>query len=780
MPAAARALTNSTRPVARLRGLLGQTGPRPQQFSRKHPASILQVEVRGEWQTPEMATWRRVKRGQNGADDTLEVTIPALHAAAEHAGHFRYLYNQFHPNNRVRLLAPWGGEDDRILFQGYPQMTSLSWSPDRSSISITCLSEGQDLLRTSSRSQIVGRVMRKNPEGEWDSAAPKIAEVERFDVVFNAGGKPNRTAEAYRFGAYEGEPGGEGGDEDNRPELYLFTIDGAADAEFWTYVQALRYVAYFYIKGAGLPISVEEFLADTEAENDDPPHPNVLDPFNRRITAHCPEVSIQSLNAEEAIAVLCKRAGLHYHIPVRSVETESLVGARFMLRVHATVNNINETQDGVVKLRYMREGRAHDLPREAPYRDHTGRDAQAVAEANKAIQANITIDPRAYNLIIGRGGPILYEVRVLLRPGWAPHEYLDNLENASEAEQQAALDFWADQFEDEFDEDGVPTSIYHGKHPDNGPVADVFRRWIFPDSTDYMGAGLARSLYDADWYSPFYAPSNPSMGLVYADSSRGAGLSLGIVKNWVPVARPFRNTIGRVDLATSDTSPIVCVNFGPIDGPGVALSASGWVRRADVEIDSEKAAIRFRVDNLLTGLPFLAQPDNASDLGLTAIARYIKGQFYVSITCTIEGDDRMYATAYRRNPSVSRRRTQVMDYGFNRYLQRFRCNGDGLVSNADETDPVYRDQNDAMKLQRCVERDLENLSGDTVSGNPEIFWLDQTYWVGDSFSGIDGLAIPFFNFPSIERIEYVNAGQGSYRTVLALSDMRDSPEIDSE
>ena len=38
----------------------------------------------------------------------------------------------------------------------------------------------------------------------------------------------------------------------------------------------------------------------------------------------------------------------------------------------------------------------------------------------------------------------------------------------------------------------------------------------------------------------------------------------------------------------------------------------------------------------------------------------------------------------------------------------------------------------------------------------------------------------FFNYPSIERVEFVNAGQGSYRTVLTLSDMRDSPEIDSE
>lgn len=787
MPPAVRSLTNTARITGTLRGVLPQAGPVPQHFSRKHPAAILQVEDCEEWQTPEMAKWRRVKRGQDGADDTLEVSIPALHAAGGTASHFRRLYNIFHPNNRVRLLAPWGGEDDRILFQGYPQVTTLSWSKDGSSMSITCLSQGQDLLRTSSRSQILGRAMRQNPAGEWNSAAPLIQQVERFDTVFNQGGQPNRTAEAYRFGAYDGPPGGEGSDEDNRPEIYLFTVDNDPDAEFWTYVQALRYVAYLYIRLAGLPISVGEFLADTKAENDDLPCPNVLDPFSRRITAHCPDVSVQSLNADEAIATLCGRAGLHYHIPIRSTGSEGSVTAQFYLRVHATVGNINETKDGAVKTRYMREGKAHDLPREAPYRDHTGRDAQAVAEANRPVQANITIDPRAYNYVIGRGGPITYEVTLLLRPGWAAHPYLDlhiaapgESQQEHEARQKAALDFWVGEFEDEYDENGLPNSRYHGQHADNHTVAEVFRLWVFPDVTDYVNLYSPRRHYDEDWYTPFLDRNNPRAGLVYAHSTRGGGLTISNVRNWVPAARPFRNTIGRTDLATSIISPIVHVNFGPIDGPDVALTASGWVRRDDVEIDTERAAIRFKADNLLFGAPFLAQPDNPDDRNLTAIARYITGQFYVSITCTIEADERMRESAYRRRPSVSRRRTQVMDYGLNRYLDRRQTAGSRLFDNYTETDPAFQDRNDSEALRLQVRRDLEHLSGDTVSGTPEIFWFDQTYWVGDSFSGIAGLGIPFFNYPSIERIEYVNAGQGSYRTVLALSDMRDSPEIDSE
>ena len=774
--------------------LLSAVGPGPQTFSRKHPDPLLQIEgLHGEWEAVEVAEWRRITRGADGTDDTLTIAIDALRGFKAMSEHFRYWLAKFNPNTRVRLIAPWGDADHRVLFQGFPMPVTMSWSPRHQSMSITCLSEGQERLRCNHRANILGRWMRYDPSSEWVSATSKIVEVETLDVVFNAGGKPNRTAESYRFGAYTGEPGGEGGEEDTRPKIHLFTTDNEPGAAYWTYVQALRYLAWMHIVAAGSPIGVDEFLQDTEACAAWPPTGSTSEPFDRRITATCPEVSAQSLNVEEAIAVLCERAGLHYHVPVRGEVNEEgdSLQARFYLRVYSTVSSHNEQT--VIKRRFMRESAVFDLPRETPFTDMTGRDAQAVTEGNKIQECNLTMDPRGHNVIVGRGGAIEYEVTMLLRPGWEPHEYLDLAEGASSLEIASALNFWAGEFDPEydetFDEDGVPVrmprSIYHGQHPENASVANVFRLWVFPDSLEYVEQGLERRDFGASWYTPFMVDGGgvprPGEGLIYRCPKRGACLAESIIANWVPRRRPFGNTIRRRDLGTGDTAPLIEVNFKHDGGPETALSADGWVPfTGQAFIDPQRGAVRIIEDNIFAGVPLLANPAFPGADEETAIARYLRRQFYVRITCTIRADQRMRAWAGGRCPRLGRLRKKTVDYGQDRFRVRDVASGNSaFTTSPDETDPAYLPRDDTERLKQQAGRDVEQLAVDTVSASPEIYWIDQTYWPGDSFSGCDGLAIPFFTFPAVERIEYVNQG-GGYRTVLHLTDLRDQPEVGCE
>lgn len=68
-------------------------------------------------------------------------------------------------------------------------------------------------------------------------------------------------------------------------------------------------------------VNVRPFLADTEELATADPTPTANDPFVARMTRVIDDLAIQSCNVEEAIAMLCQAAGLHYEIAATSVTT---------------------------------------------------------------------------------------------------------------------------------------------------------------------------------------------------------------------------------------------------------------------------------------------------------------------------------------------------------------------------------------------------------------------------------------------------------------------------
>ena len=87
---------------------------------------------------------------------------------------------------------------------------------------------------------------------------------------------------------------------------------------------------------------------------------------------------------------------------------------------------------------------------------------------------------------------------------------------------------------------------------------------------------------------------------------------------------------------------------------------------------------------------------------------------------------------------------------------------------------------DRERFEGFGARDADFKKLETVSGSVELFWLDKSYRVGDSFTGIEGLGISFEARPVIKRIQWINVPGAGHRTVLHLTDLRHAPEVGAE
>jgi len=186
---------------------------------------------------------------------------------------------------------------------------------------------------------------------------------------------------------------------------------------------------------------------------------------------------------EKAIALICHEAGIHFHLPIRTVgENVYDATVEHWLRVFAPIKELSDTAPDTRK---MISPTSRDIPQDAPFSDYAGTTARDVALANRGDQPTLSVDARVINAPIYLGGQELWECTLLLRPGWLPHPQLDNL-NTAEAV-AAAIEFWKNEFgEGNVDDNGVPLSPYHPgnpRHYDIDPLsgsryADVGRLWI--------------------------------------------------------------------------------------------------------------------------------------------------------------------------------------------------------------------------------------------------------------------------------------------------------------
>ncbi len=734
----------------------------------------------GEYAPSTELDWRDITMAMDGGDTTAKLVVAPDAADLTTAGsigdkHLSHLLELFNPDLRIRIAQSYAAEAE-VYFQGYPLVDTINWHERGQSISCMCLAEGQEILRSSLKAQVLGRRMRWDPLADWNEYRPVDDQTRMITgllPVFNAGNLPNRSAEAFPFAI---------GDATHR--VHLFVDDGVPGAEHWNLADAMRYLAFFHVLGPALGVSVAEFMADTETLIGMEPAPASEDPFVRRLSARVEDVAVASMSVEEAIHQLTDAAGLHYEIAfgsrVERITTQTeLIRGEYSLRVFAALEKPEEAD--ITPQRQSVAPKVFDMPREAPFTDHTGRTERAIALANRAQQANLTVDRRAINAPIILGGYEHYEVTLLLRPGWLPdaEHQLDNLDTPEK--RGAALTFWQLelQLENDSAETGEPTSIYHGKSPDHWRVNKVGRYWIFPDDLFWLrsdgGSDYARDGWPAELYGPYDWPDDSKLVLVRSD----VGGNIADAQYWVPRRRLFRDLIGRAQEGGSQ-APIVRFNFTATD-PSTALESPDWVEFKGAEIDTKRAGIRISEPNLWKSFALSTYADAVPD-SMNMLEAYINGHFMVSVTCTIRGDRRMVHKPDPTDSSFMRKRYRVIDTGLDsfRYDNRSDQNSHLKTQDPPETDPAFMDRDDTEKFQSYADREAEILVGDTVAGSVDIFWVDPTHRLGDTFTGVDGLGLQFHRYPAIVRKQYIHDQSAGYRTVLVLSDLRESPEVDGE
>lgn len=744
----------------------------PTQYQRRHPPVDLLVEDEhepGEFAPVEGLVWERITLGANGRDTTATVAARGLdinHIGDAHLADFARMLNGA---RRVRIAQSFANSPPAILFQGWPQPVTLSWSPAHQSIVATCLSEGQELLRTSEWAQVTGRWMRSDPATPYDPQIDDVVIVQALPNVFNAGGKGNRSREDYAFSWPEGVTEPEPALPDTARRCSLFTFDGDSNAGRWTFVQALRSICWQFIVRGGHAVSVAEFLQDTMDLQESPPVPDAPDPFLRLATQYVDDVSVAGLHVEAAIGVLCQAAGLQYEIATRT-NTDG-TGAEHFLRIFAPIADADDEQ--ATPERAMGSPRVRDLPRQGPFTSPPSDDPITVASLGRVTAANITIDQRGFNEVVAVGGHKTFECTLLLRPGWLPHAQLDNL---SSDERDAAIEFWRGEFEPEKDADtGLPRSVYHMGHPDHADHADVFRTWVFPDTADYYLAGYGRTNYPERLYNPL-DPDGSNGQTIWRRSDIGGGLPIGSSETWALRPRALLPPIGRKDRKSPERKPIIRFNFSAANAES-ALADPNWVEYGgQAEIDPVRAIVRLKEADLWHALSLFIDPDAPDIDESRAVVQYILGNMWVSITCTVRSDDRLQTT---RGITAPRDRTRLLDAGLNRFAYRNRRGGNSHLNALTTDDPDYETRNDDPELAAYAYRLVRIGHKATVAGDPQIFWIAPEYRPGDAFSGVDGLGIAFEKWPQVETIEY-SMGEDGYRTTLHLTDTRHAPDVGEE
>jgi hypothetical protein len=222
----------------------------------------------------------------------------------------------------------------------------------------------------------------------------------------------------------------------------------------------------------------------------------------------------------------------------------------------------------------------------------------------------------------------------------------------------------------------------------------------------------------------------------------------------------------------------VKVNFTKGLTHETALANANWVKFAgQVHLDPRRCAVSIKEDNIWSSPAMLADPtDDTSGI----LQAYIEGHLYVSVTCTIAGDSRLAAEP-RPIPTFARTRAAVMDAGFERFrYSNRRDQNSNLDSQGPDPDREFESIDDSPAMEDYAEEQARIASGDKVSGSIDIFFVDTSYRLGDTFSGCAGLGIEFSRYPAIVSIEYMNHPQAGQRTVLHLTDLRHSPEVGSE
>lgn len=742
-------------------------------------------------------------------DRLVEGDLPAPGGVgARHLGH---LVNEMHTDRRIVIRQVTGQR--RVLFDGYPTTQTVRWSAKTPQVvTAQCRSRPDEDLQSGPTCQVFGRWMRRQPNVDASELEePDLAHVEATPLHFNAGGRPNRLATPIRHHA--AMPGAEAVDID----VYPFASDNDPEAEYWTTAQAICYLLYHYVRRV-TSLGIGQCLLDLQPLQSATHNPAGLNTFTRRMTAKVGDLRLDAVSAATALGLVCQAQGLHWAYMLTGVaaagddddegEGEGSGGTapdpvttgddyEYSLRIWP----LGDPGDAAEL--HMGNPKSIDLPRSAPWSDVSAMTPKAIAQANVAHQATLTMDRRAISNPTILSGRKRYEVSLILRPGWIPFieanqaEYyplvpvglspgggnvLDSVDIDDEENMALVGDWWSADLGrggDSTPED----SVFHTSHEEHWRVAAVGRVLVFPmDARRGKRVGESVSKYNRELppvgfeegdpaYEPWLpgSPEDPESSghniLSEPGDFGGLGASLAPAANWVPRMRLPGPCISQMKYAGTQ-------------GTYLRMTFDGGHSWHNIETLwtplQNECGIRLNAPNLFElmrpGARFTGSIDDDSVMGA-----YIRRQFGIALTCTIEGDERLRENAMAP-PFFRRRRAVVLDAG-ERFAYRDRQLGNSAMKDVPETDPTFGEVNDSDSLTEYGIEEARIGAHEIISGNPQIPWIESALAVGDELTGVEGIGLRFPRPAPIVSIAFSNAPG---RTTLMLADTREDADVESE
>ena len=613
---------------------------------------------------------------------------------------------------------------DRVyLFEGHAPVQEVRWrgGPGGAdeSFGFTALHVYERLARDR-RSWIYGRQMRSgaiedglvNDPDQWSDQSVLV---EALPCAFNLDGASNCSSTPLQVTSSDGQP----------RSIHIFTHDNDPSGRPWTYLNALRYLVWFYAPREG-PIWINDALDATEAYAALGPDAaaGATTELTARLLAPCDTLMCEAANLVESLALLCEAAGVHV-----TADTVTFgEGVRSRLRVWAA-------GDGTRRQLHLARGGVHADG--VPRYDTSRLTAADIFRANEVAAADIRWDyRRIVNAPIVIGGVKAYETTVPLVPGWTPTGDLDNVapqdrtaakELALTPEQVAKLADLAEQSE--------WYRKYHRAGSEFAQHRYVGRLWVLNEDGRFDAATYNRN-------APFddYRPFDFSTVTDAAVTRRGV---------WSRRSRRLLPTI-------------TCSPLGGRYGVFVEVSFDGGVNwytpTGAVTVLRDPTGIVLEVTN-----PTQITPPGIDSVQQNLWYALIDQTFRVRATAVIESDERLIAgpaVNESSSPTLQTTSRVVARPAAYRFVSRrgttnvlAGVNPDGDDIEADDTEAIVR------FARATADREQDR----RVVASPVVPWLDTTFAVGDEIERIRGRGVSFLTREDGVSLGPVIAGK-RYRT----------------
>ena len=528
----------------------------------------------------------------------------------------------------------------------------------------------------------------------WTAATTHVT---ALPAIFNNGGKPNRRKQPIRYDApncWALKP------------IHVFTYDDDPDAEYWTYLQALRYLVMVH-----LPFSLDTDdtlgpgnLFDTACEGAAAPYyweqsessigspTTVLSGWQQHMVRNCHSLAVDGMNLLQALNLISAESGMQFH------ETHSNQTQGEDLRVLSDLRFWCPGDLPTSALSLERNGSAHITS--------DGR-LRSVSDALTANNVNSATLQRDFGNTFGKvkvaGDRRWVAVRSLLLPLWQPSPLWDDVSSANAetyVEDAASEDMpFVENTEGEFFKRYNPKGEYF--HVGENKI--IGRLWGIDPAGELDPTVYERSQAPFTNYSPWEFPG-------IADAVRRRR-----------VMRPLSGTNER----NHPLGVVLEISFD---------SGSTWHRyETRYQLLQTRSAILLNSPNLLSiGKEILENlAENPNEI-LNYYDAFLRGFFRLRATFEIDADDCLLESASTSiSPLASQAPTKMIckpkDFQFGEL--------DSTVEAGIASEIQARDDRDAAT--RLAEAHLANCAGAQWKGNPVIPWIEiDDFSLGTPIEGI--------------------------------------------